>query len=76
MNTRIYPKESFDKAVRQYEVRTTICPRCYSKDIRLVDSKFDWVNEFECKKCDHKFNKEQSLTVESLRNKKIDDILK
>ena len=80
MNNRIYKSEVFDKAknslLKKYE---KFCPKCFSNE---CEPNTYWIEEtgtiefdYTCLNCKHKDKNSEFFNLESMRNKKINQIL-
>lgn len=80
MNSRIYPSEIFEKEVMKIQGKI-YCPNCYSFNIISVISYFPYIESkkrgsVSCKTCNKRYNPNQLLTINEVRNKKIDEVIK
>lgn len=70
MNSRIYPKELFQRKISRIRIGKLSCPNCFSSDI-ITDSG----DNCKCKKCQLKFDFKKLLNQTQVRDKKIEQIL-
>lgn len=77
MNSRIYPQEVFEKALREIEKGEKYCPNCLSNDIdyKERDNNIVYIHEYKCYSCFKIFHKNSSLNKSQVRDKKIDRVL-
>jgi transposase-like protein len=76
MSSRIYPKEVFDREVDRLRSKYYYCPKCYSNNISNADGYFTLVYEYKCYGCKNVFLKKEALTLNDIRNLKINKIIK
>jgi len=70
MNSRIYPKELYQKEVNRIVIGKLSCPNCFSSDITTNSG-----DNCKCKKCQSKFDFKNLLSQTQVRDKKIEQIL-
>ena len=72
MNSRIYPKELYEKEVNSLKVKIAKlhCPKCFSDEI-IVNSK----DIYTCKQCSVKSDFDHLLNIDQVRDRKINSIL-
>lgn len=80
MNSRIYPPEIFEKEVMKLQGKI-YCPNCYSFNISSVISYFPYIESkkrgcLSCRCCNQRCRPNQLLTINEVRNKKIDGVIK
>lgn len=79
MNSRVYPSGIFEKEVAKLQGKI-YCPNCYSFNIISVISYFPYIESnkrgsFSCKTCSIRCNPLQLLTLEQVRDKKINEVI-
>jgi ribosomal protein S27AE len=72
MNSRIYPKELYQKEVNSLKVKIVKlhCPKCFSNEI-IVNYK----DIYTCKECSAKSDFNNLLNIDQVRDRKINSIL-
>lgn len=70
MNSRIYPKELYQKEVNRIRIGKLSCPNCFSSYIITYSG-----DNCKCKKCQSKFDFKNLLNQTQVRDKKIEQIL-
>lgn len=71
MNSRIYPKELFQREISRIRIIGEFgCPNCFSSDITDISLYY-----VKCKRCQSKFDFKKLLNKTQVRDKKIEQIL-
>ena len=80
MNSRVYPAEIFEVEVAKLQGKI-YCPNCYSFNVISVISYFPYIESkkrgsLSCKTCNKRCKSNQLLTINEVRNKKINEVIK
>ena len=72
MNSRVYPEVVFNRDLNSIKVKILElhCPKCFSKDIYA-----DLKDVYVCRECSDKNDFKDLLTIDQVRNSKIENIL-
>jgi hypothetical protein len=72
MNSRIYSEKIFNRELNSFKVKILElhCPKCFSKDIYA-----DLKDIYVCNECLDKNDFKDLLTIDQVRNSKIENIL-
>ena len=72
MNSRIYSEKIFNRELNSFKVKILKlhCPKCFSKDIYA-----DLKDIYVCRECLDKNDFKDLLTIDQVRNSKIENIL-
>lgn len=77
MNNRIYPRDAFEKAMKDLLDGKYYCPNCLCNDLDYSDRETGiiYIDEFKCYSCMRIFNSTLRLSKQEVRDKKIDRVL-
>ena len=72
MNSRVYPEVVFNRDLNSIKVKILElhCPKCFSSNIYA-----DLKDIYVCKECSDKNDFKDLLTIDQVRNSKIENIL-
>ena len=72
MNSRVYPEKIFNRELNSFKVRILElhCPKCFSSNIYA-----DLKDIYVCRECLDKNDFKDLLTIDQVRNSKIENIL-
>ncbi len=76
MSGRIYSKEIFQKQFDIYKMCYLYCPNCFGNNLTSKEGHFMLFQDYKCLDCNKLFYKEDALTRQNIRNRKIECLLK
>ena len=79
MSSRIYTKGLFDSVILESELKLRYCPTCSKNDLSTIFNQGQlklFGDRYYCPNCDKVVHKSETDTLQNIRDKKINKILK